>query len=133
MKCNRMVLVGSAVLLLVMIFVFWYWEGENFSDGAVAGTYTIRSHSDVMVLVLTTDHTFRQQLKSAGTVSRAAGTWSVSGEGHIAFSREFLAVPGEELSSAGQAYGQIQNWFGFVSITLEPTPDGPKLIRNVLR
>jgi hypothetical protein len=122
-----------AFLLLGVIFVFWYWEGENFSDGAVSGTYMIRSHSDVMVLVLTPDHTFRQQLKNAGTVSRATGTWIVSGEGHIAFSKEFLVLPGEEVSPAGQAYGQIQNWFGFVSIMLEPAPDGPKLIKKVFR
>jgi hypothetical protein len=120
-------------LLVISIPIFWYWEGENFSDGAVCGTYALSLDGETSSLILTRDHLFRQQLDSAGTVKRAEGSWRVSGEGHIAFSKDFLKVPGEEMSPAGQAYGQIENWFGLVSITLAPNPDGPRFHKKLFR
>ena len=120
-------------LLVISIPIFWYWEGENFSDGAVYGTYALSLDGETSSLILTRDHLFRQQLDNAGTVKRAEGSWRVSGEGHIAFSKDFLKVPGEEMSPAGQAYGQIENWFGLVSITLAPNPDGPRFHKKLFR
>ena len=121
------------LLLTVTLGLFWYGEGENFSDGAVCGKYTFQQNGEAVTLVLTPDHRFHQELESAGTVRRADGNWRVSGEGHIAFSSEFLKVRGEEMSPAGQAYGQIENWFGIVSITLAPNPDGPKFDKKLFR
>jgi len=70
-------------LLVITIPGFWYWEGENFSDGAVCGTYALRLDGETSSLSLTRDHAFRQELDTAGTVRRAQGSWRVSGEGHI--------------------------------------------------
>ena len=120
-----------SLLLIVVIGLVWYWEGENFSDRAVAGTYTFQQNGEILTLVLSPDHTFHQELNSAGIVRRAEGGWRVSGEGHIAFSSEFLKASGEEMSPAGQAYGQIENRFGLVSITLAPHPDGPRLHKKL--
>jgi hypothetical protein len=125
--------IGIVFLLAVVVGTFWYWEGENFSDGAVSGTYIHHTNGETSTLVLKPDRSFQQELDVAGTVRHAEGSWRVSGEGHIAFSGEFLRVSGEEMSPAGQAYGQIENWFGVVSITLAPNPDGPRFRKKLLR
>jgi hypothetical protein len=124
---------GVILLLVVAIPTFWYWEGENFSDGTVSGTYFLQLNGESSTLVLRPDHSFQQELDSAGTVKRVEGNWRVFGEGHIAFSPEFLKVSGEELSPAEQVYGQIQNWFGLVSITLAPNPNGPTFHKELFR
>jgi hypothetical protein len=133
MKLTAGAWMGLIFLLPVMVAVFWFWQAENFSDRAVSGTYTQESNGETWTLILKPDHRFQQELDKAGTVRRAEGSWRVSGEGHIAFSSEFLIVSGEELSPAGQAYGQIENCFGIVSITLAPNPDGPKFHKKVFR
>jgi hypothetical protein len=125
--------VGVVLLLTVTLGLFWYWEGENFSDRAVSGTYTFRLNGETSTLVLRPDHSFQQELDSAGTVRRAEGSWHVFGEGGIAFSEEFLKVPGEEMGASGRPYGQIENWFGIVSITLAPNPDGPRFHKKLFR
>jgi hypothetical protein len=133
MKMTVPAQLGVIFLLIIAIWVFWYWEGENFSDGAVSGTYALQLNGEASNLVLRPDHSFQQELDSAGTVRRAEGSWRVSGEGHIAFSTEFLKVSGEEISPAGQAYGQIKNWFRLISITLAPNPDGPTFHKKWFR
>jgi hypothetical protein len=125
--------VGVVLLLTVTLGLFWYWEGENFSDRAVSGTYTFRLNGETSTLVLRPDHSFQQELDSAGTVRRAEGSWHVFGEGGIAFSGEFLKVAGEEMGASGRPYGQIENWFGIVSITLAPNPDGPRFHKKLFR
>ena len=133
MKMTVAAWLGVIPLVTVMIVVFWYREGENFSDGAVSGTYTLQLNGEASTLVLRLDHTFQQQLGRAGKVEHSEGTWRVSGEGHIAFSGEFLKLSGEEMSPAGQAYGQIKNWFGLISITLAPNPNGPTFHKKLFR
>jgi hypothetical protein len=124
---------GVIFLLITAIFTFWFWEGENFSDRAVAGTYTLQLRGEKATLVLKPDHSFQQELDSAGTVKRAEGGWSVFGEGHIELSKEFLILPGQETSPSGAAYGVIVNRFGFVSIAMNPNGDGPRFHKNLFR
>ena len=84
--------------------------------------------------MLTPDHQFQQELESAGTVRRAEGEWHVFGKGGIGFSEEFLRVIGQEMGPSGRPYGQIRNWFGIVSITLSPNPDGgPRFHKRMFR
>jgi hypothetical protein len=133
MKMTVAAWTGLAFLLTVVVGTLWYREGENFSDGAVSGTYIHHLNGETSTLVLKPDRSFQQELDVAGTVRRAEGSWRVSGEGHIAFSGAFLKVSGQEMSPAGQAYGQIENWFGVVSITLAPNPDGPRFRKKLFR
>jgi|SRR5678816_378222 len=125
----------SVILLLTLgLCLFWYWEAENFGDGAVCGTYTLRQNGEAVTLILTPDHQFQQELESAGTVRRAEGEWHVFGKGGIGFSEEFLRVIGQEMGPSGRPYGQIRNWFGIVSITLSPNPDGgPRFHKRMFR
>jgi hypothetical protein len=133
MKMSGAAWVGIVLLLTVTLGLFWYWEGENFSDGAASGTYTFQLNGEKSTLVLTPDHRFPHELKSAGTVRRTGGSWHVFGEGGIGFSEEFLKVTGEEMGPSGRPYGQIENWFGIVSITLAPNPDGPRFHKKLFR
>jgi len=133
MKVTGAAWAAVILLLTVALGLFWYWEGENFSDGAVCGTYTLRQNGEAVTLVLTPDHRFQQELESAGTVRRAEGGWHIFGEGGIGFSEEFLNVTGEEMGPSGRPYGQIRNWFGIVSITLAPNPGGPRLHKKLFR
>lgn len=131
-----LMLLAMSLLLIAAIFTFWFWEGENFSESAVSGTYTVRIDGEKSTLILRPDHSFQQQLDSGGTVKRAEGTWSVFGEGHIEFSPEFLILTGEEISpsgAGGAAYGVIVNRFGFVSIALNRDGDGPKFHKKWFR
>ena len=128
-----LMLLAMIFLLMAGIFTFWFWEGENFGEGAVSGTYTVRSDGEKSTLILRADHSFQQELDSGGTVKRAEGTWSVSGEGHIEFSPGFLSIAGEGVSPSGAAYGVIVNRFGFVSIALNPDGDGPKFHKEWFR
>jgi len=112
------------IIAPVALFTFWYWEGENFSPGAVSGTYIVKFDHGSSTLTLKPDLSFRQQLDRGGTIRRAGGTWRVIGEGHIAFSREFLPLPGEEISPVGTAYGDFVNRFGIAWINLRPNPGG---------
>jgi hypothetical protein len=134
LRTKSLGLVLAAVFLLaVAIGMVWFWEGENFSDGAVSGTYTFNVNGESTILVLGLDHTFRQEQKKDRKVTHAEGKWHVFGEGGIGFSQEFLRVSGQEAASTSQVNGQIKNWFGLVSITLAPNPDGPTFRKNVLR
>jgi hypothetical protein len=117
--------IGGVLLLIYLVFAFWFMDAGNFSDGTVSGRYALRLSGETSILILKQDHTFQQELDRAGTVRLAQGSWRVSGEGHIAFSKQFLRVSGQEISPAGQAYGQIENRFGLLSITLAPNPNGP--------
>jgi hypothetical protein len=119
------------ILLAYLIFAFYYVEAGNLSDSAVSGTYTLQLRDEKSTLTLNPDHSFQQELERAGAVLHAHGEWRLSGEGHIAFSGEFLRVSGQELSTAGQAYGQVRNRFGLLSMTLAPDSGGPSFRKKV--
>jgi hypothetical protein len=125
--------VVGAFLLFLFTFVVWYVEADNFNDEKISGTYTFHSNSVASTLVLKSDHGFWQQLYDGEGVKRAEGSWRVSGEGHIEFSPEFLSVPGQDMSFGGQAYGQINNTLGLVSITLAPNQNGPNFRKKLFK
>jgi hypothetical protein len=118
-------------VIFISIWVFWFRQANNFSDSAVSGTYVLQGNRDTSTLVLRTDHIFVQELNSAGSSKHAEGTWKTSSEGHIEFSKEFLKLSGQQLNPAGQAYGQIDNQFGLLSLTLAPNPDGPRFHKRL--
>jgi hypothetical protein len=129
---NLVIWSAGVCVSILLVFVVWYIEAGNFSEGAVSGTYTLQLNGETSTLVLKANHSFQQELDRAGTKIRSEGTWRVSGEGHIAFSDRFLKVTGREMSPAGQAYGQLENRLGLVSITLAPNPDGPTFHKKLL-
>jgi hypothetical protein len=122
------------ILLIVAIFSFWYIEAENYSEGAMSGRYTFHHGAESSTLVLKPDHTFKQELVSAGITKHAEGSWRVIGLGHISFTREFLTVSGEEFCYEEPACGMVRNNFGVVSFSLGLTPDiGPTFHKTWFR
>lgn len=133
----RKLLRSSLILIaLFAVFAFWYVEASNFSDGNVPGTYELRRDGEWSILVLQGDHTFHQRLYSGATTKSASGSWRLfpsDSQSHIQLSKEFLKLSGQELNPDGTAYGQLENYFGLLSITMAPNPDGPRLHKKLFR
>lgn len=61
-----------------------------------------------------------------GQVQRAQGYWNRFGEAHVAFSSEFLKLPGQDYDTSGQAHGEFEKILGlFPKLSLAPIPGGP--------
>lgn len=119
---KALMVVGVCILWLGLSWVcfgVWFYFASDFSDQVVAGTYHLAQNGETSTLVLRTDHSFQQNLLHAGVQRNAQGTWRLSGEGHIAFSKEFLVLSGQELGADGTPYGEIHKQLRFlVSLSL---------------
>jgi hypothetical protein len=105
---------GVVLLALVLAFAFWWVVASDYSDTVASGTYHFGQSGVMSTLVLKPDHTFQQELTRAGTTDRAMGTWRVLGQGGISFSKEFLAVPGEEIEPDGTSFADIHKPLGLL-------------------
>jgi hypothetical protein len=105
----------------------------DYGYGAVSGTYTLRSEGESSTLVLQRDRSFQQELSHGGKNVRSQGTWRCFGEGGIAFSTEFLKLPGQEISNDGEVYGTVEKSFLGLRlwIAFEPDKGGPRLYRKM--
>jgi len=104
----------------------------DYSYGAVAGTYAYRSNGEESTLILKKDRTFLEEVTREGKVESAQGTWRCVGAGGVVFSREFLAVKGQQVRSDGQADGEVEKSFLELipSIVFEPQFHGPRFHRR---
>jgi hypothetical protein len=105
-------LVIGALVVLWFCFGLWYVIATDYGDNVVSGTYCLAQNGEVSTLVVKPDHTFQQQLTRAGKVAKATGTWRTFGEGHVAFSTEFIVVSGQELGANRTAYGEFHKTLG---------------------
>jgi hypothetical protein len=105
-------ILSGCLFVLVIFFVLWYVLSD-YSDGVASGTYHFAQDGQTSILVLKPDHTFQQELGEHGEVKRATGTWHRVGEGGIEFSKEFLAVAGQEPHPDGSASADMHKDFGF--------------------
>ncbi|MFZ0805762.1 MAG: hypothetical protein WAN03_06250, partial [Candidatus Sulfotelmatobacter sp.] len=106
------------MFLLAVFLVLWYVVSD-YGDGVASGTYHFAQDGQTSILVLKPDHTFQQELSEQGEVKRATGTWHRVGEGGIGFSKEFLAVSGQEAHADGSAFADMHKDSGFfVSLRL---------------
>src|ERR1700761_2223094 len=110
---KRLWILSGCLFLLVVCFVLWYSVASDYGDGVASGTYYLAEKGETSTLVLKPDHTFQQDLSEHGEVKRATGTWHRVGEGGIAFSKEFLAVAGQEAHADGSAFADMHKDFGF--------------------
>ena len=111
-------ILSGCLLVVVAFFVLWYFIFD-YSDGVASGTYHFTHDGQTSSLVLKPDHTFQQDLSEHGEVKRATGSWHRVGEGGITFSKEFLAVAGQEAQADGSAFADMHKDFGFfVSLSL---------------
>jgi hypothetical protein len=111
-------ILSVCLFVLAVLSVLWYVVSD-YSDGVASGTYHFSQDGQTSILVVKPEHTFQQELSEHGEVRRATGTWHRVGEGGIAFSKEFLAVAGQEPHADGSAFADMHKDFGvFVSLSL---------------
>jgi len=111
-------ILSGCLFVVAAFFVVWYVVSD-YSDRVTSGTYHFTHDGQTSILVLKPDHTFQQDLSEHGEVKRATGTWHRVGEGGIEFSKEFLAVAGQEAHADGSAFADMHKDFGlFISLSL---------------
>ena len=109
------------VLVLAGIGICWFVIASDYSDAAASGTYRLVHNGITSTLVLRPDHSFKQEVSVSNATQRAEGTWRRVGEGGVAFSRDFLTLPGEQPDEDGTAYSDMQRRFGIlIRLSLRP-------------
>jgi hypothetical protein len=121
---------AGAILLALLILCFWYVKAESIFDKDVPGTYAFHQGQIAVLLTITPDHRFQEEVRTADRVARAEGTWHIFGEGRIEFSKEFIVLPGQEICYENPSCGSISNSFGFMSIRLGLNPPGLRFRKN---
>src|SRR5450631_407503 len=106
-------IVGAA-LLFVALYIGWFIVASDYSDAVTSGTYSLVQRDDRSTLLLRSDHTFTQEVRTPGQVRQAAGAWHRLGEGGVEFSKEFLALPGQVPAADGTSYADIEKRFGIL-------------------
>ena len=122
---------AGAILLALFLLCFWYVKAESIFDEDVPGTYTLHHGQLAVSLTITPDHRFQEEIRTVDKVERAEGTWHISGQGHIGFSREFIVLPGQEICYENPSCGSISNSFGFMSISLGLNTPGLRFRKNL--
>lgn len=106
-------IVGAALLFLTLS-VCWFIVASDYGDAVTSGTYSLAQQDERSTLVLRPDHTFTQEVRTPAQVRQAIGTRHRFGEGGVGFSKEFLALPGEEPALDGTSYADIEKRFGIL-------------------
>jgi hypothetical protein len=114
MALKLIVRATASVLLLAGIGICWFVVASDYSDAAASGTYRLGYKGMRSTLVLRPDHSFGQEVSDSSGIQRAEGTWRRVGEGGVAFSRDFLTLPGEQRGEDGTAYSDMQRQFGIL-------------------
>ena len=111
MAVKRFSRAGLLLLLAILLFWTWYWRAADYTNNAIAGTYTYAGSGETSTLVLKRDQTFQQELNRGGASEHAQGTWRRYGESGIAFSKEFVPVATVKAESDGQTQGEVRKVF----------------------
>jgi hypothetical protein len=133
MAVKRFSRAGLLLLIAILLFWTWYWKAVDYSDNAIAGTYTYAGNGETSTLVLKKDQTFQQELNRGGTSEHAQGNWRRYGEGGIAFSKGFVPVATVKAESDGRMRGEVRKVFLELVpvIVLGPDRDnGPRFHRS---
>jgi hypothetical protein len=110
---KRLWILSGCLCFLVPCSILWY-SIADYGDDVTSGTYYLARNSESSTLVLRPDHTFQQELSEHGQLERATGTWRRVGESGVEFSKEFLAVAGQEPRPDGSAWADMYKDLGFL-------------------
>ena len=112
--------------------VLWYVVASDYGDGVISGTYELSLNGEKSSLELKPDRTFQQELNTFSKSSAPDWNWRRISAKPMIFSKEFLAISGQELGPHREAYGYIHKelefWFPLPSRsitscgTAKPTP-----------
>ena len=100
-----------------MYTVVWYVKTDP-TTSQVAGRYQETEGTRRKTLVLNSDHTFEQTVEGPTQTSTARGTWSISSNGDIAFSKEFIKSSGQELGNGETARAMDPRGSKFLQIEI---------------
>jgi hypothetical protein len=98
--------------------VVWYGKTDPTGNDQVAGRYQETDGTRRRTLVLNSDHTFEQTVEGLMQTATARGTWTVSGNGDIAFSREFIKSSGQALADGETAKAMDPRGSKFLQIEI---------------
>jgi hypothetical protein len=116
---SRVVRTSIVLTSFVILLCVWGIAAFNYGDDVAVGTYHFSQAGVTCELVLKPDHTFVQELESAGSAASAQGTWHRVGEGGISFSNAFLAVPGLMVEPDGTTFADMYKVLGlFVTLRM---------------
>src|ERR1035437_5117692 len=96
--------IGVLLIVFIAALCCWLVVASDYGDAAAAGTYHFSQGGVLCELVLKPDHTFVQEVNSAGSVAHAVGTWRRVGEGGVSVSSTLLQIPGEEVEPDGSSF-----------------------------
>jgi hypothetical protein len=109
----------GGILLAVLCFIAWVVAAMDYGDGVATGTYTFERNGESSTLSLKPNHTFRQTHRLGNAEQEAEGTWRHVGESGLSFSKEFLAVTGDEPEPDGTTFCDMHKKLGlFTSLRL---------------
>ena len=112
-------IVGGVAVLTVVCLLGWAVVAMDYGDSVAAGTYYFKNGNEGSTLQLDRNHTFRQLRKLNSVETEARGTWRHVGEGGISFSKEFIAVSGDEPEPDGTTFCDMHKFLGlFTSLRL---------------
>src|ERR1700677_4243567 len=104
--------VALASLGVIVISFGWLFFALDYGDHVVVGTYVMASSGQTCTLTLRADHSFHQERTQMGKTLTADGSCRRIGEGGLAFSKQFLIMPGQEPCPDGTSYGRIHKALG---------------------
>jgi hypothetical protein len=126
--------IGIVFLLLLVIGWVWYCIAANYDYSAVSGTYYYQGDGVTSTLVLKEDRSFQQELTQNGKIEHAHGSWRRIAEAGVAFSKDFLIVPGQEIRPTGERDGYFdKSWGLFLWLALDPEYGGPIFHKKLFR
>lgn len=109
----------AGLFCLCIAAVEWLVVASDYRDSVFLGTYSCKQGVSSSTLVVRSNQTFQQTVTSRGVTQSRTGTWRRVGEGVIAFSGDFLPLPGQELAADGTSYGRLSKSFSVLpTITL---------------
>jgi len=109
----------GGVLLLLVCCGWWLVVAMDYGESAAVGKYRFTGNGAISTLVLKPDHTFQQDLQIGSNKQHSEGTWHRVGEGGISFSKDFIAVSGDEPSADGSTFCDMHKTLGlFLSLQL---------------
>ena len=104
---NRSLRAAAGTFIILLLLVIWFVIASGYDYADLAGTYTTKADGVSFSLILSPDRTFHEELQDSAGPKSADGSWRRIGEGGVAFSGEFLRLPGQQ--SYSDRFGHDSN------------------------
>lgn len=126
----------AVVGTLVLLFAFWFAEAGNIGYHNVYGTYVCKTMGDKTILTLNADKTYSEDRYTQNRVEHSQGEWQLfpsDSQSHIAMHVEHGGKQLQAEKDPEIEYGQIENWFGLLSVYMTPDAGGGVFRKRLFR